>query len=437
MTAPVQQLPDQRLSPTQLAAILALVQAQAAIRQQLTAAAVSGAMAILRGFTDWWSPPAVEALVGRVLRVVRPAQLQAARTTDAYFSNVSSLILGRPVRPVGAVDVGKLRRDIPPSVAKALVDGRIRPAWIELGNTVDGPGKSINDPFTPRIHPPLVQPRPGVSVQPARAELPARGVAPAPEEPVPVLTARERNAMWLPPAVPYRRIAEQYRYQVIAEGVPEEKAQNKALVRIEALVRTDITLAVREQYYRNLNLPRGQRQQAVGWRRVLHPELSESGPCGLCVVAADRVYKREQLKEIHDRCVCEVLPIYVGADPGLTLNRDDLNRLYDAAGGTGGDVIKNGRRHSGALKKIRVVLTEHGELGPVLINADQHYRGPAEVAKTKVPDRAVRVKAQLESLEKKFESLQYRQLQGEELDRPIRWQADKISELRRELASIS
>lgn len=411
------------LSPAQMAAILALVTAQAHIRQQLTQTAVNGATAALRGFGDWWSPTAVDGLVKRLLRIVQPAQLTAARTTDAYFANVSTVMLGRSIRPVGAVNITKLRRDISAQVSRDLVSGRIRPAWIELGNTVDGPSKDINKAFVPRVHP---------SRPPGRA----RTHVPYVDEPAGAPAPQQQ--LWVPPEVPYRRIAEQYRYQVVVEGVPEEKAAKKAAVRVETLIRTDVVLAVREQYHRNMNLPPGQRQQADGWRRVLHPELSQSGPCGLCVVAATRLYKREQLKEIHDLCVCEVLPVYGRMDPGLTLNDDDLRRvlgpLYDAAGGTGGDVIKNGKRHSGALKRVRVVLTEHGELGPVLVNGDQHFRGPAEVAKAKSPDKKVRYRAQLTALEKTHEQMQLRSLMGEDLEKPLRWQSDRIAFLHRELA---
>jgi hypothetical protein len=232
------------------------------------------------------------------------------------------------------------------------------------------------------------------------------------------------------PAEPYARVADSYRYQVVADGVTPDKAKRKALVRLAAIAETDITLAVREQVRKTLGTIPG----VTGYRRILHPELSESGPCGLCVVAANRIYHVEDLKPIHDRCVCETLPIIGALDPGLMLNASELEAIYDAAGGTGGEIIKAGRRHSAALKKVRVALAEHGELGPVLVDADQHHRGPREVAKTKVPDRATRARAQLDSLEESYARLVRRQLAGEDVERPLEWQARRIDELRHELA---
>ena len=44
-------------------------------------------------------------------------------------------------------------------------------------------------------------------------------------------------------------------------------------------------------------------------------------------------------------------------DPGHKLNQDDLNRLYEHAGGT---------TAGAALKKTRYQIVQHNELGPVL-----------------------------------------------------------------------
>ena len=98
-------------------------------------------------------------------------------------------------------------------------------------------------------------------------------------------------------------------------------------------------------------------ERIKGWRRVIRPELSQSGTCGLCVVAATRFYKRSDLDAIHDRCKCVVLPYTASHDPGLTLNREDFRRIYNAAGGS---------TRGEALKKLRVSVREHGELGSIL-----------------------------------------------------------------------
>ncbi len=386
MTAPTQpvSVARRRLTAAQMAQIVALLQTQASVRQQMTQTAVAAALLPLRTFTAWWDAAAVRVMIARILRVVQPAQLRAARTTDAFAAQVLTVLTGRPVRPVGAVDVTRLRRTIPPEVARDLVDGRRQPAWLELGDLRDGPNRHIDDPVEMAVD------------------------------------DRDRRTSVAPEEV-YGRAADTYRYRVIAHGDSPEAAAQKARVRVAAAAATDVTLAVREQYRAAFD-----QDYVIGYRRILRPELSETGPCGLCVVAADRKYRRGDLLPLHDRCCCDVLPILEGMDPGLRLNSQDLRALYDAAGSTS----------AGDLLNIRVALAEHGELGPVLVNAEQRHRGPREVAATQVPDRAVRARAQLDSLERTLAALEARAERGElDDDQPLRWQRRKVAELRNELAA--
>lgn len=403
MTAPSGQ---QGLTAQQLAVLVALVTAQAHLRGQLTDAAVAAASAPFRALTaaDWWSPPAVDRAVAAATRIVQATQTQAARITSGYVARAASTMTGKTVTPVGAVNVRTLRRDITPVTARSLVDGTVRSPFLILGDTHDGPAPGINTPATMAVP----DPRPGTILDRVRAQLAAEAAA-------------------LDPAVPYQRVAEQYRYQVSARGVDPDKAADSAVVRIGAVAHTDVTLAVREQVRASL----GEIPGVTGYRRILRPELSKTGPCGLCVVAADRVYHVKDLQPIHDRCCCETLPIIGSLDPGLTLNAADLEALYGAAGSTGG-----GKGQGGALKRIRVALAENGELGPVLVDADQAYRGPVDVARLKVDDAAVRLQAQLDSLERQFGVLSRRSHNGEDVDRPLAWHENRIAELRRELATV-
>lgn len=105
----------------------------------------------------------------------------------------------------------------------------------------------------------------------------------------------------------------------------------------------------------------------TGYRRVIHPELSEGGACGLCVAASQREYTRADLKPIHDRCKCTVAPITDDFDPGMRLNDEDLGRVYDAAGGTtDGHTLKQARfqvSDTGALEAVKERIKE-GPLTP-------------------------------------------------------------------------
>lgn len=380
MTAPVQTTTQpQQLTPTQIATLLALVQAQAAVRQQLMQAAAAAAVATLAGFTAWWDAEEITQMIARILRVVQPIQREAALVTDGYLTRAATIISGRSQRAAGPVDVRRLRRAMTEQVADEILSGVRQAVRIELGQL---------------------------------AEQPSTEVEPSP----PWGLEDDREA--LDPAEPYGRVADGYRWATTMLGDDPDKAQRKAAVRIAITAQTDVTLAVRAQYQKTMSA-----QGAQGWRRILHPELSETGPCALCVVAADRVYKSEDLLPIHNRCVCEVLPVYAGADPGLTLNGDDLAALYDAAGG-------NTREQ---LRRVNVVLTEHGELGPVLVHGDQHYRSPEEVARNYASSRRTRERAILESLEERFDLTELRVMRGDPLEKTLRSQRERIEELRQSL----
>lgn len=401
-TTPVEPapIPEDRLSVAQIALILALIDTQSRLRLNLTENAVKAVVAAFKAIRDWWSADDIDKAITRSLRVVQANQRQLARLTDAYLARVSTIVTGRTVRPAGAVDVDRLRRRMSAEVMRDLVDGRLDPRVLVLGE---------HDPDNRRVS------TTGQINDDLDLVVPDSG----------------RSQSFLRPSDAYGRVADQYRFGVVANGDTAEQALTKALVRVEAVAQTDMTLAMREQVRKTLGRIRG----VTGYRRILRPELSETGPCGLCVVAADRVYKVEHLMPLHDRCVCETLPVVGDFDPGLNLNASDLRRIYEAAGGTGGEVRgRTGKRHSAALKKIRVALGEHGELGPVLFDADQNFRGPRDVARAQHPDKRTRSLAQLESFQERLDVLLARQGRGEGgLERPIAWQTERVEKLRREL----
>lgn len=162
----------------------------------------------------------------------------------------------------------------------------------------------------------------------------------------------------------YGRLADEYRYQR-SLGKTDGEARQLVEQRAVKMTATDAQLAARAQAQRFMVV-----RHVDGFRRVIHPELSKHGSCGLCAAAADQVYHRSELLPIHADCKCTVLPVVNGKDPGHQLNRADLDRLYAASGGTAGD----------KLKRVRVAVHEHGELGPVLTKHGDQFRGPADIA---------------------------------------------------------
>jgi hypothetical protein len=107
----------------------------------------------------------------------------------------------------------------------------------------------------------------------------------------------------------------------------------------------------------------------IGYRRVIHPEFSTTGTCGLCVAASSRFYTKSELMPLHGNCKCTISPMTATQDLGLQLNKEDLAKLYNAAGST----------YAEDLKRITVQIQEHGELGPILTRKGDHFRNVAQV----------------------------------------------------------
>jgi hypothetical protein len=98
-------------------------------------------------------------------------------------------------------------------------------------------------------------------------------------------------------------------------GAPSRESSLAALAR---LVRTDMQLA---QTHSARDWMTGD-ERIVGYRRV----LGGGKNCSLCVAAADRTYRTEDLMPIHERCSCTVEPVF-GTEPvasvGTSVRVDD------------------------------------------------------------------------------------------------------------------
>jgi len=165
----------------------------------------------------------------------------------------------------------------------------------------------------------------------------------------------------------YARPAAVYLW-AIKQGKTDEEANKMALTRLNVLAEADVAAAERDE----LNAIWKLEPKITGYRRIIHPELSKNGTCGLCIVAATRFYSVDELMPLHFRCKCTEWPVTAGDDRGLKLNEDDLKTIYAAAGSTA----------AGALRNTRVDIKENGELGPILIYKDAKFRDVNEVNKT-------------------------------------------------------
>lgn len=162
----------------------------------------------------------------------------------------------------------------------------------------------------------------------------------------------------------YTRVAANYRW-LRSTDKGDEVARGMAMDRAMRMVSADLTQAFTAQSQRFMT-----RHRVDGYRRIVHPELARTGSCGLCFVAADREYHRSDLLPVHNRCRCGVLPIIDGIDPGQDL---DIGAAYDEAGSTSGR----------DLKKVRIKVEDHSELGPQLTYAKRSARPTVESAPAK------------------------------------------------------
>ncbi|MCM0622502.1 hypothetical protein [Nocardioides bruguierae] len=206
----------------------------------------------------------------------------------------------------------------------------------------------------------------------------------------------------------YSRPAEAYR---LTYALTEDTAAatTAAQERLFTLVRDDLTVARRDGEMLQMRA-----SGVTHYRRIVHPELSATGVCGLCLAAADRLYSVAELLPIHDRCKCTVAPDSDTADEAVSI---DLDQLYEDAGGTDG----------AALKRVRYQVNEHGELGPVLGVEGQKFQRQGDAPKG---DPIARARRELAALEPVLDSLESRAAAGEDVAGPLAYQRDRVAKLR-------
>lgn len=206
-------------------------------------------------------------------------------------------------------------------------------------------------------------------------------------------------------------------------GAPWEPAVQQGLLRATSTAQTDVQLAMRSTLREVGEID----PRISGYQRV-----PDGGACDLCLVASTQRYRTSQLMPIHNRCGCGV-EVLTDPDAGRVINRD-LYRELKAKGAI--DKISRQRRESrfreragqnreraqhwrdelaqetdperrdrlsdrveryesrartqereadlaagreAAPAEVTAEVVEHGELGPVLVNAEHSFTGPADL----------------------------------------------------------
>lgn len=170
-----------------------------------------------------------------------------------------------------------------------------------------------------------------------------------------------------------------------------DQAIGSGLQRAIELAQDDLQLTKQHTVQETLTADR----RAHGYRRVLEGAHS----CGLCIVAATRLYHKANLLPIHGGCDCSVATVFEPVDPDKALevvanvdgrlvpvgNLNDVHaRIKQRFGRTSpsaGD-IPGTRDGNGRILQYRdaLITHEHGELGPVLAVRGEKFTGPREIA---------------------------------------------------------
>lgn len=253
----------------------------------------------------------------------------------------------------------------------------------------------------------------------------------------------------------YGRVADTYRYQqsradqaakqlltAPTPAVPQLVSPlDAALQRAADVANTDAQKVLQQQTAKTLQAAADAGAPIIGWRRVIHPEMSKSGTCGLCVAASTRIYKTGDLMPLHTDCHCVPVPVTLAHDPGAMINDADLGQLYAAAGSTG----------RADLKKTRYQVYDNGELGPTLAPEGAKQRSPRQVAADTAPPpvrslSAAREQRKQRQLQDLHDSLQrsLQRVEGELMPAdPAKWQpyrdtlAERVADLEQQLASAA
>lgn len=228
----------------------------------------------------------------------------------------------------------------------------------------------------------------------------------------------------------FQRPAETYRY-VVSQGGTD--ANEQSVIRISTLVDDNLMLAQRLAQLQVVNnAGRAAKSKVTGYRRVIHPELSRSGTCGMCIAASDRIYHVAELMPIHAHCKCTIAAITEDHDPADDLNAVDLNQLYKHGGGTS----------AAHLKRTRYQVDEHGELGPVLVpkkiykprsDASKKRAGTTGITDSTPESKADIAKRHLPGLRKSLADLRSRGLSDESPQ--VTYHEQQIAKFERELAA--
>lgn len=169
------------------------------------------------------------------------------------------------------------------------------------------------------------------------------------------------------PADVYRRPFVQT-WTAISNGTPFDEAVQQGTHRLETLAKTDLQLA-------RTHTACAVTAQQPGVEYTIREPIGEYN-CALCLVAATQRYRKKDLLPIHPGCDCLVKTVRSSYDPGQVIDEERLNAIHAAVEAALGTSDRSARAVD--YRQILVQHT-HGEIGPVLSFAGQHFTGPSDI----------------------------------------------------------
>lgn len=154
-------------------------------------------------------------------------------------------------------------------------------------------------------------------------------------------------------------------WAALGEDKPWRDAVAAGLDRVTAMAATDVQLAMRATL---------QEVAAVDARIIGYERVPDGNACDLCQIASTQRYYSSDLMPIHDRCGCGVEPITGTSDSGRVINPVRYETLKTSGAIDAITEQRQSARLESALGSgVEVAVHDHGELGPVLANAADHF----------------------------------------------------------------
>lgn len=318
-----------------VAAVGVLVAAHDASRTETDRATTRAVADLVASFTGWYDPTAIARMAKQAAALTRAGQRQQVTNTAAYWSRLIGTLTGRRPGTVRLVDTASAR-----PVPLDAVYGRLADQYRYLTAT-RGVGTSPERRLT--------------AAREAWQRRADRLSGQSQGDPGGVIADALRKAIGSLPEVP-------------PDPLGESDILSRVGDRAVVMAGDNLNVALRAQLEESA---RRDPATVTGYRRVVRPELSAGGACGLCVAASTRLYSRGDLLPLHSRCKCIVVPTIGEAggdgDVGGAINDADLGALYDAAGSTS-------RKD---LRRTRYKVIRHGELGSWLVPSESLQDGLA------------------------------------------------------------